>query len=338
MMQRGAPKPLLLEPTRQHSDYDYDSRVTQITYPNSSTNTFQYNGLSARSQKVDSAGTANYLRDGVAVTSPVLNDSSATYTPGISERRSGATTFEKAGIKNWGVQHDGSQAVLATKSYDVFGNQVANTGTWNGPFGYGAAVGYQSDANSGLMLLGYRYYDSSTGRFITRDPVKAGRNWYTYCENNPARHSDSSGLDLEGDIRRLYGEEGLRRYRLLDKDTQRQIHDDIKDVDGKPNSSQPKGNQTLQDNPDATDEGLRDVLDPVLNPAPEPSESRRVNWAGLAFGVGALILAGGIAYVSLGAGAPVVAKLAVIGTGAIIVAVGTGGGGGVGGGGRRSQT
>jgi hypothetical protein len=45
-----------------------------------------------------------------------------------------------------------------------------------------------------LQLLGHRYYDSSTGRFLTRDPIKDGRNWYTYCDNDPVNGTDPSGL------------------------------------------------------------------------------------------------------------------------------------------------
>ena len=29
------------------------------------------------------------------------------------------------------------------------------------------------------MRLGYRMYDASTGRFISRDPIQDGYNWYT---------------------------------------------------------------------------------------------------------------------------------------------------------------
>lgn len=50
------------------------------------------------------------------------------------------------------------------------------------------------DADSGLKLLGHRYYDSSTGRFLTRDPIKDGRNWYSYCENSPVASIDPLGL------------------------------------------------------------------------------------------------------------------------------------------------
>ncbi len=42
--------------------YDFESRVTGITYPNSSTNSFTYNGLDTRVGKTDSAGTATFRR------------------------------------------------------------------------------------------------------------------------------------------------------------------------------------------------------------------------------------------------------------------------------------
>ena len=56
--------------------------------------------------------------------------------------------------------------------------------------------GYQQDADSGLKLLGHRYYDPSTGRFLTRDPIKDGRNWYAYGggTGSPTTLYDSLGL------------------------------------------------------------------------------------------------------------------------------------------------
>jgi RHS repeat-associated protein len=46
----------------------------------------------------------------------------------------------------------------------------------------------------GLQLLGHRYYDPSTGRFLTRNPIKDGRNWYGYCDSNPVSRVDHDGL------------------------------------------------------------------------------------------------------------------------------------------------
>jgi RHS repeat-associated protein len=175
--------------------YDYEGRITEIQYPNETTNTFAYNGLDTRVSKVDSGGTKTYLRDGAGVTAPVLNDGSASYTPGISERRSSATTFYHGGIKNAETQSNTSETVTATVTFDAFGNSDTSSGTWKGPFAYGGPFGYQSDSDSGLMLLGHRYYDSSTGRFLTRDPIKDGRNWYVYCDGNAMSRHDTEGLD-----------------------------------------------------------------------------------------------------------------------------------------------
>jgi len=78
-----------------------------------------------------------------------------------------------------------------------FDDMASSTGTWTGPFGYAGGFGYQEDA-TGLKLLGHRYYDSSTGRFLTRDPIKDGRNWYAYCENDPISLIDPEGLSPMG--------------------------------------------------------------------------------------------------------------------------------------------
>lgn len=55
--------------------------------------------------------------------------------------------------------------------------------------------GYQSSEDAEVMLLGHRYYDPSTGRFLTRDPIKDGRNWYGYCRANPLSFADRNGLE-----------------------------------------------------------------------------------------------------------------------------------------------
>ena len=54
---------------------------------------------------------------------------------------------------------------------------------------------YQTDGDSGLQLLGHRYYDPSIGRFLSQDPIQDGTNWYAYCDNNPLGETDPSGLE-----------------------------------------------------------------------------------------------------------------------------------------------
>ena len=152
-------------------------------------------GLDTRVSKTDSTGTKTFKRAGVGVTAAVLSDGAASYTPGISEKRGGASTFFSGGIKNTDTQTDASQAVTASRLYDAFGNVIASTGTWKSPFGNAGKFGYQEDPDTGLKLLGHRYYDSSTGRFLIRDPAKAGRNWYGYCGNSPVGRMDATGYE-----------------------------------------------------------------------------------------------------------------------------------------------
>ncbi|MFF5131202.1 RHS repeat domain-containing protein [Streptomyces syringium] len=67
---------------------------------------------------------------------------------------------------------------------------------WPGTKGF---VGGVTDATTSLTHLGAREYDSSTGRFISVDPVMdlkdpQQNHGYTYANNNPATLSDPSGL------------------------------------------------------------------------------------------------------------------------------------------------
>ena len=80
-----------------------------------------------------------------------------------------------------------AQTLAAVREYDALGNVASSSGGWAGPFGYAGKFGYQSPSipgtstpDEGLTLMGHRYYDSSTGRFLTRDPIFVGRNWYSY--------------------------------------------------------------------------------------------------------------------------------------------------------------
>jgi len=67
-------------------------------------------------------------------------------------------------------------------------------GQMPGPLGFAGAAGYQTDADTGLMLLGNRYYDASIGRFLSPDKVHDGDNWYAYCGNDPLGATDPTGL------------------------------------------------------------------------------------------------------------------------------------------------
>jgi RHS repeat-associated protein len=119
----------------------------------------------------------------------------------VSEVRGGASKVVHAdSLGTTRTLTDSSQSVTDSLETDAFGNVVTTAG--NGvlgarPFGFAGQHGYQTDTDTGLMRLGHRYYDASTGRFISRDPIRDGYNWYTYCENDPINAVDPEGLYIE---------------------------------------------------------------------------------------------------------------------------------------------
>ncbi len=180
-------------------NYDYESRISGLSGPGISAS-YSYNGFDTRVSKVENSVSNTFVRDGVDATASVIRDSAASYTPGISEMRGSTSSFLHSGLKNTDEETTVTGSIAATRTYDAFGSIVASTGAWQGSFGDGGQYGYQEDA-TGLKLLGHRYYNSSTGRFLTRDTSKVGRNWYVYCNNNPITFYDGSGLTpamLEG--------------------------------------------------------------------------------------------------------------------------------------------
>jgi RHS repeat-associated protein len=87
-----------------------------------------------------------------------------------------------------------SQTKTDTLDTDAFGLTVARTGSTS-PFSFqfGAQSGYWTYQATGLLRLGARHYDPSTGRFLSRDPMRSGYNWYTYCQNDPVNRVDPDG-------------------------------------------------------------------------------------------------------------------------------------------------
>ena len=172
--------------------YDDEDRLTQFT-SSGATDTFTYNGLGLRVGKTDSTGTYSYVCDGADPGSPVLSDGHAVYTPGLSENRAGVSSFysfDKQG-NLWTVDGN-SKNQLAYEDFAGFGTITAGGAAT--PFKFGGGNGCQSDADTGLVLMGHRYYDSRIGRFISQDPAGDGDNWYAYAGNSPTNAVDPDGL------------------------------------------------------------------------------------------------------------------------------------------------
>jgi len=98
---------------------------------------------------------------------------------------------------------------LDTMYFDAFGSKQWDIDLFSGqqeayqdPFGYGAQWGYYTDQETGLVLMGHRYYAFGNGRFMTRDPIgyAGGLNLYGFVGNNPITGADPIGLSPNNGI------------------------------------------------------------------------------------------------------------------------------------------
>jgi RHS repeat-associated protein len=108
-------------------------------------------------------------------------DSSGTTTPITDAQRSVLELIDSNGI------------IQTQYSFDPFGATTATGATSSNPFQY---TGREDDGN-GIYYYRARYYDSSTGRFLSEDPIgfDGGINVYAYVEDDPIGHFDPTGLD-----------------------------------------------------------------------------------------------------------------------------------------------
>jgi len=99
---------------------------------------------------------------------------------------------------------DNVGALLKSYDYDIWGNtkSISSNATkpFSNPYRYSGEI---FDDESGLIYLRARYYNPSTGRFITKDTYEGSlinplsQNLYTYVENNPLKYIDPSGHKAE---------------------------------------------------------------------------------------------------------------------------------------------
>jgi RHS repeat-associated protein len=89
----------------------------------------------------------------------------------------------------------------STYEYGPFGEVVRASGPMAAlnPFQFSTKY---TDAETGLNYYGLRYYEPSTGRWLSRDPIEeqGGLNLYAFVANNGVNQFDPFGLMTENDI------------------------------------------------------------------------------------------------------------------------------------------
>ena len=196
-------------PVSGHSPPPCQLVATAVASPTTVTGTFDtpttyaYNGDGLRASTTQSGITTQQTWD-ISGSLPLLlaenTGSAATefiYGPGgvplEQIQPTGAALFFYRDVQGSTVGvADANGNVVATVTYDPYGNPTATVGSFATPLGYDGQV---TDAESGLIYLRARYYDPASGQFLSRDPLVAstGRA-FGYAGGNPLNAQDPTGL------------------------------------------------------------------------------------------------------------------------------------------------
>ena len=179
--------------------YNNFNQLTKIV-KGSQTASYTYNPNGLRASKTVSGVKTSHIWDGQNMVGEYENGVvTAKYLRGlrlVARQNSGVTEYYNFNGHGDTTSLTNANGVITTNyKYDAFGNQANASTTDTNPFRY---AGEYFDGETGMIYLRARYYEPSTGRFISEDPIKDGMNWYVYCGSNPVMYLDSSGLVAVG--------------------------------------------------------------------------------------------------------------------------------------------
>jgi RHS repeat-associated protein len=190
--------------------YDFENRLKSM---NNGAVTIQYDADDNRASKTVNGVMTRYLVDDLNPThySQVVEEVTAgavtrTYTYGlqrISQNQliANAWTPSFYGYDAGGTVRllsDSTGTVTDTYDFDAFGNTVNTTGSTPNVYLY---RGEQYDSDLSLYYLRARYFDSLTGRFLTKDPADGDTtdpktlHKYLYAGGDPVNRIDPTGWD-----------------------------------------------------------------------------------------------------------------------------------------------
>jgi RHS repeat-associated protein len=88
-------------------------------------------------------------------------------------------------------------ATAALRTFDAWGQIRVGAQTGDPKGRYCASLGHKQDDESGLVYMRARYYEPTSGRFVSEDPSMEGRNWVVYCNDDPVNCVDGTGRGPE---------------------------------------------------------------------------------------------------------------------------------------------
>ena len=200
-------------PSNFNYAYDYENRLTTITYPDGKKSRYTYNGGGKRILTDEEGQITKYLYDGLTAIIERSTDGATHtyYTRGIGygggigslisvQQGPDSSYYHYDGIGTVTEMTDSAAKTAKSYTYDAFGNILTQNGLVQDPYSFSTK---EYSAQSGLVYFGARWYDPGIGRFITEDflagniyrPSSLHR--YVYVQNNPVNWIDPLGLCAE---------------------------------------------------------------------------------------------------------------------------------------------
>jgi RHS repeat-associated protein len=198
----------LINDSTKTFEWDAANRLIAINYTNTTNRTeFTYDGLSRRVKILEKTGntinsTKRFVWDGMVIAEERNNTNKVTrkhYLQGVQFLSYNPNTstpyfYMRDHLGSIREMTDSTGLIKARYDYDPWGNRIKLGGGQDADFGFS---GHYYHPPSNLHLALYRAYDSTIGRWISRDPIaeKGGLNFYGYVLNNPLNLIDPLGLD-----------------------------------------------------------------------------------------------------------------------------------------------
>ena len=83
--------------------------------------------------------------------------------------------------------------LTATKTFDVYGVPRYSGGMSTTKHGFVGSLGHPSEESTGLIYVRARWMETVTGRFVSEDISRTGKNWLLYVNDSPPTKVDATG-------------------------------------------------------------------------------------------------------------------------------------------------
>jgi RHS repeat-associated protein len=182
--------------------YNYENRMIRVDLPGGGVATYKYDVQGRRVEKNVNGAVTHYLWDGNILMAEYDGAGSLLRNYFIGTMDMNPSMMVEAGQVYFYLKNhldtpekvvDESGDVKWAGEYTAFGEVAVSLSDVVNNFRF---PGQYYDSETGLHYNHHRYYDPSTGRYLTSDPIglEGGLNLYVYASSNPINAIDPEGL------------------------------------------------------------------------------------------------------------------------------------------------